>query len=342
MSPVPVPPAALPTGRVGYVALVGRPNTGKSTFLNTVLDYHLVAVADQPQTTRRNWRGILSTADSQIVFVDTPGCHVGRTKLGAAMLKAVGRSLEDADVVFCLADPTRAPGDEDALVAERVASAGKPVFLLLNKCDVADAAARAAMRDRYLATLGPAPRVFETCARDRATLEPVLAAARAALPEGSFFYDPEQLTDSFVRDLGAELIREALLAHLHEEVPHASAVVVDRWQDGADRVTVDATVFVERESQKGIVVGHGGQMIKTIRRDAEPRLDLGADVGLNRQRLQRLRRQVALLVRVLEQLVHVHNVGSHDVLLSLRFLRLRLRSLGLNGPLPGPASPPSA
>lgn len=266
------PPGALPTGRAGYVAIVGRPNVGKSTFLNAVLDYHLVAVSDQPQTTRRNWRGILSTADSQIIFIDTPGCHLGRTRLSEAMLKGVQRSLEDADLIFAMADPTRAPGEEDALVAERVAAARKPVFLLLNKSDQAEAAARATAREFYLARLDPATRTFEVCARQRDTLDPVLAAARQALPAGSFFYDPEQVTDSFLRDIGAELIRESLLEHLREEVPHASAVAIDRWQDGTARVSVEATIFVERDSQKAIVIGHGGQMVKAIRRGAEQRL----------------------------------------------------------------------
>ena len=272
MSPPAAPPSPLPTGRVGYVAIVGRPNVGKSTFLNAVLAYHLVAVSDKPQTTRRNWRGILSTADSQIIFIDTPGCHVGRTRLSEAMLKGVQRSLEDADLIVCLTDPTRPPGEEDGLVAERVAAARKPVFLLLNKTDAAAVGARAAMRDFYLAKLGPATQVFEVCTRQRDTLDPVLAAARQALPVGSFFYDPEQVTDSFLRDIGAELVRESLLEHLHEEVPHASAVAIERWQEGDDRVRVEATIYVERDSQKAIVVGHGGQMVKAIRRGAEQRL----------------------------------------------------------------------
>ena len=120
---------AWPSGKVGYVAIVGRPNVGKSTFLNSVLDYHLAAVSDKPQTTRRNWRGILSDETSQIIFIDTPGAHIGDTVLGKAMLTAVMRSMDDADLILCLADPSREPGEEDRLVAERVARTKKPVFL---------------------------------------------------------------------------------------------------------------------------------------------------------------------------------------------------------------------
>lgn len=260
-----------PRGRVGYVALLGRPNAGKSTLLNTVLGQHLAAVSGQPQTTRRRLLGIYCEAQAQVLFVDAPGVHRPANELGQSMQRAVERAVGEADAVLCLADPTREPGEEDGAVAARAAAARVPVLLALNKCDVA-AADRMARTEAYYREPLPAAPCFRVCALDAASLKPLIAALVQALPEGPFLYPPDQVTDCYERDIGSELIREACLEHLSQEVPHAIAVTVDEWADQRVPYRVQATLHVERDSQKRIVVGRGGTMVSAIRQSAEARL----------------------------------------------------------------------
>lgn len=258
-------------GKVGYVTLVGRPNTGKSTFLNSILGFHLAPVCPKPQTTQRKLLGIYSDADAQFLFLDTPGVHQGKEILDSAMLSAVRKAVADADVVLCFVDPTRAAGAEDQLTAEIVAAAQRPTLLLLNKADLASAADRAAARRRWQESLPNVP-VFETCALHRTTLVPVVKAIREALPQGPFQYDPETLTDTFERHIGRELIREAILETLRDEVPYATAVDIEYWHEYPDHRQISAVLSVERQSQKAILVGAGGRTLKEIRAQARAKL----------------------------------------------------------------------
>ena len=260
-----------PVGQVGMVALVGRPNVGKSTLLNHWLNYHLAAVSPTPQTTRRACRGILSDAAGQVIFVDTPGAHEGDKLLNRCMLEAVDQALDDADVLICLADPTRLPGVEDNLIATRVgaAAADKAVFLVLNKSDLATPEQRQATVAAYRRRLGAVPPEHAISALTGAGLPELLAAVRAKLPRGPFLYDPDQVTDAFERDVGAELIREAAMALLRDELPHCLAVEVEKWDESGPKLRVGAKLHVERDSQKAIVIGHGGTMIHDVRVSAE-------------------------------------------------------------------------
>jgi len=257
-----------PTGRVGFVAIVGRPNVGKSTFLNGILGCHLVAVSAKPQTTRKHWRGILSDDDSQIVFVDTPGIHEARTKLDDAMLRSVRRSLEDADLVLCLCDALRPGGAEDDLTATRVREAGKPTILAVNKIDNASPAQQAAMRSFFLERLGTDVTAIALSARHGDNVPELLEAIRAKLPRGPFFYPPDQLTDAFERDIGSEIIREAAIAYLREEIPHSLATEIIQWDEKEKRLRIDANLYVEHESQKPVVIGRHGDKLKKIRKRA--------------------------------------------------------------------------
>ncbi len=267
-------PTAWPVGNVGYVAVVGRPNVGKSTFLNQALGAHLLAVSAMPQTTRKHWRGILSDERSQIVFIDTPGAHRGKTRLNDHMLDAVDLSLQDADIVLCMADPTREGGEEDQLVAERVAACSKPVLLLINKCDEAPAEAQDAAIAFFEERLVKPAKIFRLSALKGEGVAAVITYLRKTLPKGPFFFPPDQTMDAFERDIGSEIIREAALGLLHDEVPHALAVEILQWQEAGKRLKIDANLHVERETQKGIVVGKGGAMINEIRRQAERSLKL--------------------------------------------------------------------
>ena len=262
---------AWPTGKVGFVAIVGRPNVGKSTFLNTVLDYHLVAVSSKPQTTRSRWRGILTDDDSQMVFVDTPGAHIGSTRLGEAMLDTVDQSMSDADVVLGVFDPTRPVGEEDRLVATRLQAQTQPVLLAINKIDAATPGEVDMLRG-FLAEMLPDRPIFEMSAAKGEQTGELVAALRALLPPGPYFYPKDQVSDRFERDIGAEMIRESALERLEDEVPHSLLVEIVQWKEHPKGVKIEAQIHVERETQVGIVVGKGGNKLTDIKRDAIKRL----------------------------------------------------------------------
>ncbi|MCK5803439.1 MAG: GTPase Era [Lentisphaeria bacterium] len=262
---------AWPSGKTGHVVLLGRPNTGKSTLVNTLLDYHLAAVSQKPQTTRRNCLGILTDENSQIVFIDAPGVHEPQHQLDKAMDHAISRALEEADVIVCIADPTRDQGDESLMVATRAAATRKPTILVVNKNDVANEEGMKRAETFFRVHL-PEAALFRVSALKKDTLQPLVAAIVELLPEGPFLFDPEQLTDAFERDIASELIREALLESLRDEVPHAMAVSVDVWKEKPKAVHITATLHVERQSQKGIVIGQGGSMIKKVKSKAITKL----------------------------------------------------------------------
>jgi len=244
---------------------------GKSTFLNTVLDYRLVATSAVPQTTRRRWLGIYSDDRSQLLFLDTPGVHRPKLELGEAMLHSVSRALEDADVCLCLADATRSPGDEDAQVAANALKFGKPVVVAVNKCDVA-AEAQIRAQETFFGKHLAGATMLRTVALDPEQTRPVLDTVRDLLPEGPFFYPADHLTDAYQRQIGAEFIREAVLELYREEVPHAIAVDIEEWKETDRDCRIRAVLYVEREQQKGIVIGKGGSALKKLCRLAEQKL----------------------------------------------------------------------
>jgi GTP-binding protein Era len=267
-------------GHTGFVALLGRPNTGKSTLVNTILEVHLVPVSEKPQTTRRNCLGIHTTDSAQILFLDAPGVHLGRDALDEAMDAAVNQTLADADTILVLCDPTRPPGKEDAMVADRAAQTKKPLFLALNKTDVATPEQVDGMETFYTQRLPQAP-VYRIVAHQRDSVGDLINDITQSLPEGPFVFPIDDLTDATERDLAVELIREALLHILRDEVPHAVAVTIDDWSDTPDASLIQATLNVERGSHKQIVIGRGGSMIKRIKREATSRLEHLCDRKVN-------------------------------------------------------------
>ncbi|MCE1253679.1 MAG: GTPase Era [Anaerolineae bacterium] len=250
----------------GFISLVGRPNVGKSTLLNLLMDQKIAAVSPRPQTTRRKQLGILSNDSYQIIFMDTPGIHQPHHKLGEYMNEVATATLKDADVILWIVDAAQAPNEEDKLVAARMATVKElpPVILILNKEDQVKEAERPARQSEYLALLPAAKPMWISALRPGCkTL--VLDDLLAHLPDGVPFYDPEQITDLYERDIAADLIREAALIHLRDEIPHAIAVRVDDFiEQSESNAHITATILVERESHKGIVIGKGGEMIKKI------------------------------------------------------------------------------
>jgi GTP-binding protein Era len=250
----------------GYVTVVGKPNVGKSTLINHLLGQKIAAVSPRPQTTRRRQLGILTTPDTQLIFVDTPGIHKSHHKLGEYMNAEAEEILPDADVVVFMVDASLPPDDEDRLVAQRLSElhSHAVMILALNKVDLIKLEEIPDRRQIYLELL-PQARPFEISASTGANCERLLQEITQNLPEGEPLFDAEQVTDTYERDIAADLIREAALIHLRDEVPHAMAVRVDEYTERGDSgAFISATVFIERESQKPIVIGQGGVMLKKI------------------------------------------------------------------------------
>lgn len=265
-----------PDHRSGFVAMVGKPNVGKSTLMNAWLGVKLAAVSPKPQTTRTSMLGILTRPDAQVIFVDTPGIHEPRTKLGAYMVDKAQRAIDDADLILFVADITEAPDENDRQAAQFLADnvpAGLPMVLALNKADAASDEVRTANRAAY-ESLGAFREALEISALTGMNRDALLQRIIANLPEGPRFYPEDQLTDAQERFIAAELIREQALNALEQEVPHALAVVVQDFQERENGVLyISANLFVEKESQKGIVIGRGGSMLKQIGRDARQELE---------------------------------------------------------------------
>ena len=276
----PTPP---PKGHTGYVALLGRPHTGTSTFLNTVLGCHLAAVSSKPQTTRKAFLGIYNDEDSQIIFLDAPGVHPSRLAIDEAMSLSVSKTLEDADLVVCLADPTRLPGEEDAMAAAMAAQCGKKVLLVLNKGDLSTPQQRQRTRAFYEEKL-PQVETLEMTALSPESAGKLIQRLKELLPMDLLLYDRDEVTTAYERDIAAELIREAVLELLREEIPHAIAVTLDSWTSTDRGPVLEATLILEREAHKGIVIGQGGRMIKAIRHHASKKISemcQGAKVELS-------------------------------------------------------------
>jgi len=271
--------------RAGFVALAGSPNAGKSTLLNRLLGEAVAIVTPLPQTTRRTIRGVLTLPGAQVVFQDTPGLHDPKFLLNEGMVRAAREAVAGADVVVLVVDGGWPPGERDREVARLCRESGRPVVLALNKWDTVPGPAAGERRAAWEA-LGPfAATVPMTALRPQAAAA-LLPELLPRLPEGPAYYPEDELTDQTLRDLVAELVREQVILQCAQEVPYAVAVGVDRYEEApegeaaGDRVW--ATIYVERESQKGILVGKGGSRIKAIGTAARARMEgvTGARVHL--------------------------------------------------------------
>jgi len=263
-----------PDHRSGFVALVGKPNVGKSTLLNAWLGYKVAAVSSKPQTTRNRLLGILTRPDAQVVFVDTPGIHLPRTRLGEYMVAEARRAVPDADVLLFMVDASEPPTRADQEVARLVREVpDTPIILVLNKVDLVPSEEAEAHRAAYeaLGTFTASVPISALLGHNRDAL---LEETVALLPSGPRYYPEDQITDQQERFVAAELIRERALELLQQEVPHALAVVVQDFKERENGVVyIAATLYTERESQKGIVIGRDGAMLKRIGRDARLALE---------------------------------------------------------------------
>jgi GTP-binding protein Era len=279
-----------PDHRSGFVAVVGKPNVGKSTLMNAYLGQKIAIVSPKPQTTRNRLLGILTLkqergdlADAQIIFVDTPGIHQPLHKLGEYMVGAAVRSIPDADVVLFLVDVSRPPSDEDRQIADILRQQGQmPIILTLNKADLLPPDDPAPHLESYQ-ELGQFEDWLLVSAVQGDNLDHLLEATIDRLPRGPRFYPEEQITDQQLRFMAAELIREQVIHHLRQEIPYSIAVMVDQFKERSEDMTyINANIFVERDTQKAIILGRGGAMIKRIGSDARREIEdlLGTRVYL--------------------------------------------------------------
>ena len=248
--------------RSGFIALVGRPNVGKSTLLNAILGQHVAIVSAKPQTTRSVLRGMLVRDDAQLVFVDTPGIHPPRTRLGTMMVEQARRTIPDADIVCMVVDISVPPRRLDIEVAGLVQRTRVPKILVLNKVDLPNPQGTLHL-DAYRA-LGPWDMELAVSARNGAGLALLLDELTSRLPSGPPLYPADQLTDQSDREHVAELIREQVLRLTEQEVPHSVAIEIEEWLEREHGWYIRATIYVEKDSQRGIVIGASGSMLRRI------------------------------------------------------------------------------
>jgi GTPase len=267
----------------GFVALVGRPNAGKSTLLNRLVGQKLAIVSDKPQTTRNRITGVRNFPAGQVVFVDTPGVHRPLHRLNVRMVDAALDALRQVDVVAAVVDASEAPGGGDRFLMDILSKVGKPKVLALNKVDVLAKEKLLPLIERYNAYRFADIVPISALKGDNVDrLEQVLLSH---LPEGAPFYDEDYLTDQPERFFVAELVREQVLHHTRAELPFSSAVIVDKFDEPDEKglLRLYCTILVERESQKPIVIGRAGEMIKSIGTAARKELEqfFGARVFLD-------------------------------------------------------------
>ena len=252
--------------RSGTVALVGRPNAGKSTLLNHLVGAKVAITSDKPQTTRHRILGVLSRPEGQVVFVDTPGVHRPHFRMNKRMMDTTRAALRDVDLVALLIDVTEEAGGGVRFVIDLVSGLAVPVFLLLNKVDRIPKPKLLPMIQQYSEKAAWAE-VIPISALKGDNCESFLEAALGYLPEGASLYPEDTLTDRSERFLTAELVREQLLRHTRDELPFSTAVAIDSWEEPerpAGAVRIFATIFVDTNSQKPIVIGRGGSMLKKV------------------------------------------------------------------------------
>jgi GTPase len=252
--------------KAGYVALCGKPNVGKSTLLNAILGQKIAAVSFRPQTTRRRQLGILTLENAQVIFVDTPGMHKPVHKLGEYMNQEAGEAMADADLVVFMVNASQPPDAEDFLLAEALKSTKPmpPVILALNKIDLLAEVDLAKYQSLYQ-NLVPEAMAIQLSAINGRQTGLLMKEIISRMPVGQPFFDTDQVTDYYEREIAGELVREAAMNFLREEVPHSIAVrVEDYLERGESGAYIVATIFVERDSQKGIVIGQGASMLKKI------------------------------------------------------------------------------
>ena len=269
----------------GFISIIGRPNVGKSTFLNRVIGQKIAIMSDKPQTTRNKVQGVLTLENSQMIFIDTPGIHIPKHKLGDFMLKVAKNTLREVDVIMFMVNAVEPRGKIDEYIMEMLEKNETPVFLVINKIDQVHPEKLVEIIESYTKKYDFAE-VLPISALQGNNVDKLLETIQNYLPQGPQYYPADQVTDHPERFIISELIREKVLHLTREEIPHSIAVVIDKIKKEEDTekdmIRVSATIIVERDSQKGIVIGKKGALLKEVgtraRKDIE--MLLGTNVYL--------------------------------------------------------------
>ncbi|MDI6728673.1 MAG: GTPase Era [Thermodesulfovibrionales bacterium] len=265
----------------GYVSLTGRPNVGKSTLLNTILGEKVAIVSPKPQTTRNRIIGVKTLPDAQIVFIDTPGIHKPKHKLGELMVKQAKESVKEVDVILFMVEPEE-PGSGDKFIIDILKDMGKPVFLLINKVDTVRKPLVLPVIEAY-SKLYPFKEIMPISALTGDGIDTLIKTIVDYLPEGPKYYPDDILTDQLERFMVSEIIREKIIQQTEDEIPYSVAIDINQWSEREDGVVfIQANIYVEREGQKGIIIGKGGARLKTIGTNARLEIEklLGTKVFL--------------------------------------------------------------
>ncbi|MDK4179244.1 GTPase Era [Staphylococcus pseudintermedius] len=256
----------------GFVTIIGRPNVGKSTFVNRVIGHKIAIMSDKAQTTRNKIQGVMTQQDAQIVFLDTPGIHKPKHKLGDYMMKVAKNTLSEIDAVMFMVNVNEEIGRGDEYIMEMLKTVKTPVFLVLNKIDLVHPDALMPRIEQYQRYMDFAE-IIPISALEGHNVDHFINVLKSYLPEGPQYYPDGQISDHPEQFVVSELIREKVLQTTSEEIPHAIGVNVERMtQESEDRVHIEAVIYVERDSQKGIVIGKGGKKLKEVGKRA--RLDI--------------------------------------------------------------------
>jgi GTP-binding protein Era len=269
----------------GFATLIGRPNVGKSTLMNHLIGQKIAITSNKPQTTRNRIQTVYTSREGQIIFLDTPGIHKAKNKLGEYMVNVAERTLQEVDVVLWLVEPTDFIGKGELHIAKQLEKSNVPVILIMNKMDTVDKKEIARFMDGYRGLLDFADMIPVSALRS-VNIDKVLRAIFKYLPYGPKYYDDDTVTDQPQRQIAAELIREKALRCLEEEIPHGIAVSIEQMKEREDGMIMDieATIICERESHKGIIIGKGGAMLRRIgsqaRREIEKMLEMQVNLQL--------------------------------------------------------------
>ena len=258
----------------GFITVIGRPNVGKSTLINKIIGQKIAIMSDKPQTTRSRIQCILTQDDAQFIFLDTPGIHKPKFKLGEYMLKAAEGTLKEVDAIFFVIDATEKFGGGEKYILERLSATDKPVILIINKIDLLDREKILPIIAEYSARKNFAA-VVPISATNGDNINELLNEAKKFLPEGPKYYPADMVTDQPERLIVAEIIREKILHVTEDEVPHSVAVDIEEIKPRKNSATyIRAVIYVERDSQKGILIGKGGELLKNIGKNARPEIEM--------------------------------------------------------------------
>lgn len=291
--------------RAGIVAVVGKPNVGKSTLVNTLVGQKVSIVSDKAQTTRKRILGIVTRGEYQIVFADTPGLHSAKSKLGNILNETVRQTLDGVDAVLVVVDASRHPGKEDTalmeLLREHELRSKTPVVLCMNKMDLLKPIDVEANYEAY-GKLFPTERMMMTSFTRFQNVDKLVGLIVESLPEAPPLYPEDQVTDQSVRSLAAEIVREKALRLTRQEVPHAIATYVENWEETEDLARISAVVMVETDGQKAILIGKGGSMLKKIGTQSREEIEAMLDKRVYLETFVKVRSEWRQNTRLLQEL----------------------------------------